>query len=60
MSRFLILRECILTCVNTPTRGGSALHEGELCTRDHLPIPTVVMLRSAHLADVKLGNSITP
>jgi hypothetical protein len=27
--------------------GGSAL--GELCTRDHLPIPTVIMLRSAHL-----------
>ena len=31
------------------------MNEGELCTRDHLPIPTVVML-----ADVKLGNSITP
>ena len=25
-----------------------------------LPIPTVVMLRSAHLVGVKLGNSITP
>ena len=36
MNRF---RECILTCVNTSTRGGSALHEGELCTRDHLSIP---------------------
>ena len=36
------------------------VHEGELCTRDHLPIATVVMLRLPHLADMKLGISITP
>ena len=35
----------------------SPVHEGELCTRDHLSIPTVVMLRSAHLAYVIEGSA---